>query len=83
MFEVEFTDGWDEYFSKLDKPCKERVWKRIQKLKGLVRARHLKHGLPFFVLEAGQYRIGYEEILNLRRVCFVGTHKQYEKWYKE
>jgi len=82
MFELVLGEGWDEYFLKLDSSQQERIWKRIQKLKDLLSTRHLKHGLPFFVLETGQYRICYEENLNIRKIRFAGTHKQYEKWYK-
>ncbi|MGI6589945.1 MAG: hypothetical protein ACOX1V_04785 [Candidatus Iainarchaeum sp.] len=83
MFKLECADGWDIHFSKLDKSVQERIWKRILKLKVLSTSRHLKHGVPFFVLETGQYRICYEESSsNLRTIMFAGTHKQYEKWYK-
>lgn len=82
MFEIVLGEGWDEYFLKLDNSQQERIWKRIQKLKDLPSTRHLKHGLPFFVLETGQYRICYEEYSNIRKIRFAGTHKQYENWYK-
>jgi mRNA-degrading endonuclease RelE of RelBE toxin-antitoxin system len=82
MFELDYADDWDIHFLKLDNAQQERIWKRIQKLKELLSTRHLKHGLPFFVLETGQYRICYLESSVLRTIIFAGTHKQYEKWYK-
>ncbi len=81
--EICFGQDWDEYFNKLDNPIKERIWKKIQQLKHLTKTRHLKHGLPFFVIESGQYRICFEEIEEKRIIRFAGNHKQYEKWFKE
>jgi hypothetical protein len=41
--------------------------------------------VEFYVLEVGQYRcaIKTNETLQTKTICFVGNHKQYEKWYKE
>lgn len=83
MFELEFVEDWDDFFEKFDNSSKNIVWKKIMKLKYLQSARHLCHGLQFFVVEVGQYRICFEEINNVRRIVFVGNHKQYEKWYKK
>ena len=83
MFELGFGEEWNEHFDKLDKSQKERIWKKIQQLKELQNARHLKFGAPFFVVETGQYRISFEEIETKRIIRFAGTHKQYEKWYKQ
>jgi hypothetical protein len=37
------------------------------------------------VEETGQYRIAFyqNEETRTKEIHFVGTHKQYEKWYKE
>ena len=45
--------------------------------------RHLKHGLPFFVDEAGGERIVFEEDKGkkMRSVLFLGDHKEYREWY--
>jgi len=45
--------------------------------------RHLRFGLPYYVLEAGQYRICFSENsgMNTRTLVFVGNHKEYKKWY--
>lgn len=42
------------------------------------------HFTRFLVEEAGQYRIAYiEDSKNrVKMIHFVGSHKQYEKWYK-
>jgi len=61
LFEIQFAENWDKYFRKLDKTEKEKIWKKIQQLKTLEKVRHLKHGLPFFVLETGQYRVCFEQ----------------------
>ena len=83
LFELIFAESWDKFFSKLDNSEKQKIWKKIQQLKTLPKARHLKHGLPFFVLEKGQYRVCFEEKQKTRTIVFAGTHKQYEKWYKK
>ena len=80
MFGLDYADGWDKFFSKMDRTQRERIWKKIQSLKMRQSARHLRKGLPFFVLETGQYRICFEEKAKARTVMFAGTHKQYEKW---
>jgi len=83
LFRVGFAEDWDKYFKKLSKQEKEKIWKKILQLKGFGKARHLKHGLPFFVVESGQYRICFEEQKNSRTIVFAGNHKQYEKWYRK
>jgi len=82
LFELVFAQGWDCYFYKMDKSVQKPIMKKIQQLKFLGKTRHLEHGLPFFVVEAGQYRICFEEWSNKRVIVFAGSHKQYEKWYK-
>ncbi len=81
-YALEFAKGWEQYFEKLDKSMRERVWKKIQQLKTLHHSRHLKQGLGFFISEVGQYRIAYEidETRKTKIIHFVGDHKQYEKW---
>ena len=83
MYQLAFDEGWDEHYNKLDKNHKEKIWKKIEQLECLQKARHMKHGLPFFVVEAGQYRICYEQEETKRIIRFAGSHKQYEKWYKD
>ena len=82
LFKLEFAEDWDQNFKKFDATEKTQVWKKILQVKEAQNARHLKHGLSFFVLEAGQYRICFEEEGETRQIIFVGNHKQYEKWYK-
>ncbi|MFH1752348.1 MAG: hypothetical protein ABH821_05425 [archaeon] len=82
MFRLTFDKDWDKYFLKLDKQAQKRIWKKIQQLKTLQKIRHLGHGLPYFVVETGQYRICFKEKRQTRTIMFAGTHKQYEKWYK-
>jgi mRNA-degrading endonuclease RelE of RelBE toxin-antitoxin system len=83
MYEIKYAEGWDEHFSHFDKATKERILKKISKLKEKTSARHLGGGAPYFVEETGQYRICFKEEGTMRRIAFVGTHKQYEKWYKQ
>ncbi len=81
-YSLEFDEGWDCYFKRLDKSMKVRVWKKIQQLKGSVPSRHLKKGLDFHVSEIGQYRLCYKIDDNkmAKTIYFVGNHKDYEKW---
>lgn len=83
MFELGFADGWDEHYRKMDSTEKQRIWKKIQQLKTLPKARHLKQGVPIFVVESGQNRICFREKEKTREILFAGNHKQYQKWYKQ
>jgi len=82
---LDFHKKWDEYFQKLDLSVKKRLFKKILKLQEPVPARHLKHGLPYFVLESKQYRICFtrNESKKLVKLFFAGTHKDYEKWIQK
>lgn len=80
-----FKPGWDKYYSKMDKSVQEIIWKKIQQQKNETKTRHLKHGVEFYVLEAGQYRIPIKinEKEKTKTIYFAGNHKQYEKWFKQ
>ena len=81
LFPLDYSKGWDKFFSKMDSSVQKMIWKGIQKLKTMEKARHLKRGLPYFVVEVGQYRIGFIEEKGTRTIAFVGNHKQYQRWY--
>ena len=81
LFRLDYAKGWDKFFSKMDSSVQKLIWKRIQRLKAGKKERHLKRGLPYFVVEVGQYRVGFIEEKGIRTVAFVGNHKQYQKWY--
>jgi hypothetical protein len=83
LFELGFADGWDIYYCKMDSTEQLRIWKKIQQLKTLAKARHLKQGVPIFVVEPGQYRVCFREKGKAREILFAGNHKQYQKWYKQ
>ncbi len=84
MYKAEFDQEWPEYFQPLDEGVKERIAKKIGKILEYPNKRHLKKS-SFFVDEVGQYRIIYRvfEDEKLVRFYFVGTHKDYEKWYRQ
>lgn len=84
MYTAEFDEDWPEYFQSLTKAIKERVVKKIENVLEYPQKRHLKK-VFFFVDELGQYRIVYRVFEEHKRVrfYFVGTHKEYEKWYKK
>ena len=81
-YTLEFDSDWTKYYGKLDRSIRNIVRKKLLKLKSGVEGRHLKHGLDYFVLEFGQYRICYkkDEARKAKRIYFVGDHKEYEKW---
>ncbi|MCX6777513.1 MAG: type II toxin-antitoxin system HigB family toxin [Candidatus Micrarchaeota archaeon] len=81
-YALEFAHGWEAYFEKLDKSMRDRVWKKIQQLKKIESARHLRQGSDFYVSEIGQYRLCYkiDEKRRVKTIHFVGDHKEYEKW---
>ncbi len=83
-YEAEYDQEWSEYFQSLDESIKLRIAKKIGKILNYPNKRHLRKSL-FFVDELGQYRIIYMVFEESKRVrfFFVGTHKEYEKWYKQ
>ncbi len=85
MFELEFDEKWDEYFLSLDKSIQIRIYKKIKQIKHGLSSKHMQKGLPYFKENVGQYRITYVEFseTKIRRLYFVGTHKEYEKWINE
>ncbi len=83
LFQLAYADGWDKHFAKFDKPAQDRIRKKITRLKTLENARHLKHGLPVFVVETGQYRICFGQEGSVRTVLFAGAHKHYEEWLRQ
>lgn len=80
-YEVVLHEDAEERLLKIDKPVRERIIKRIARMRSESPRRHMKHGLDFFVEEAGQYRIVYKFSENKKVIYFVGDHKEYEKWY--
>jgi mRNA-degrading endonuclease RelE of RelBE toxin-antitoxin system len=81
-FSLEFDEDWPKYYNKQDKSIQIIIRKKLSKLKTESEGRHLKHGLAYFVLEFGQYRIAYkkDEPRKAITLYFVGDHKEYEKW---
>ena len=84
-YSVEFEAEAKKQFFKLDKSVQDEIEKKMKKLeRDDFVSRHLKHGVPVFVEEVGQYRIVFKtrEDMKQKRVVFIGNHKEYEKWYK-
>ncbi len=83
-YKAEFDQDWPRYFDVLDNSIKERIAKKIGKILEYPIKRHLKN-ISFFVDEVGQYRIIYRVFDETKQVrfYFVGTHKEYEKWYRQ
>ncbi len=84
MYKAKFDQEWPRYFSGLDEAVKERVAKKIGKILTYPNKRHLNKS-SFFVDEIGQYRVIYIVLEQSKTVIFyfVGTHKEYETWYKQ
>jgi mRNA-degrading endonuclease RelE of RelBE toxin-antitoxin system len=76
-------DLYIKLWIKLESHIKTRIIKKLKLLKEEREFRHLRFGLPYFVLEIGQYRICFTEDdeKKTRTLIFVGNHKEYEKWY--
>jgi mRNA-degrading endonuclease RelE of RelBE toxin-antitoxin system len=81
-YEVLFDPKWDGWFSRLDGSMKKRVMKKILQLQGENPSCHLKQGVPYYVAEIGQHRLCYkiDRERKAKILCFVGDHKEYEKW---
>ena len=83
-WKVAVEDDAKKSLGALDKPVRERIIKKLLQLEREGHeSRHLKHGMPFFVEEAGGYRIAFKarEAEKTKRVYFIGDHKEYERWY--
>ena len=81
---VGFHEDAKKQLLELDFSIRQRLIKRIARMREEPYGRHLKHGLPYFVEEADQYRIVYtcDEKKKEKIIYFVGLHKDYEKWCK-
>ncbi|MBI2530390.1 MAG: hypothetical protein HYW05_04570 [Candidatus Diapherotrites archaeon] len=84
QWKLKFKPGWDMHFRKFDKPIRQQIIKKIEKMKQPLAARGL-HSSSYQVEEVGQYRIAFmrEEETRTKHIHFVGNHKQYENWYSE
>jgi mRNA-degrading endonuclease RelE of RelBE toxin-antitoxin system len=80
---VLLTDETLAVLNKLDKPVRERVKKKLEKLSTLRPARTLKKHGDVWVLEIGDYRALYliDVSAKTKTVFFIGDHKEYEKKY--
>ncbi|MFH0973239.1 MAG: hypothetical protein V1817_00400 [Candidatus Micrarchaeota archaeon] len=84
MYEVGFEDEAKKQFFDLDKTIQYRIEKKVGQLeRDDFKSRHLKHGVPVFVEEIGQYRLVFKtiEAKKEKRILFVGDHKHYKEWY--
>lgn len=82
-YEVGLHEDAERELEKLDHSIKEKLIKRMARMREEEPGRHLHHGLPYFVEEVGQYRIAYTCHGNEKTVYFAGSHKDYEKWLKK
>ncbi len=79
---LEFKPGWDEHFSSFDKSVQQRIMKKFEQMKNPLPGRGL-HSSKYKIEEVGGYRIAYieDESSMVKRIHFVGNHKQYVRWY--
>jgi len=84
MYTLKLNPNWGENFKKFDHATQQKIMKKIEKQQEETKTRHLKHGLEFYVIEIGQWRAALKinEKEKTKTVCFIGNHKQYERWYK-
>ena len=82
-YDIQFYENARRQILEIDASVRERLLKRIERMQQEPPGRHLQFGLPYFVIEVGQYRIVYKyyEEKELKIIYFIGTHKEYEKWY--
>ncbi len=83
-WKLEFKEGWDVHFKKFDKSIQTKIIKKFEQMKLPLQGRGL-HSSRYRIEEVGGYRIAYIEdsALNIKRIHFVGDHKQYEQWYSK
>lgn len=82
-YSVGFHEDAKKRLLALDFSVREKMLKRIARMQDEPTGRHLRRGVPFFVIEVGQYRIAYycDENKKEKEIYFVGDHKEYQKWY--
>lgn len=82
-WKLKFNAGWDRHFKKFDNATQKRIMKKFDQMKQPLESRGL-HSSRYHVEEVGQYRIAFiqDEETRVKNIYFVGSHKQYEKWYK-
>ncbi|HLC48042.1 MAG TPA: hypothetical protein VJI13_03115 [Candidatus Norongarragalinales archaeon] len=82
QWRLEFKPGWDTHFKGFDKSTQQRIMNKFDQMKSPLQGRGL-HGSRFKVEEVGGYRIAFigDEPMQARKIHFVGSHKQYERWY--
>jgi len=82
-YDVLLTDEALISLNRLDKPMRERVKKKLERLSTLRPARTLKKHGDVWILEIGDYRALYliDKSAKTRTVFFIGDHKEYEKKY--
>ena len=86
LLRLQRSRGTDDTLQRLDRSVQIKIYKKLSRLaRPELVSRHLQHGKPHFVEEAGGWRIAYiqDEKKMERRVVFIGTHKDYEKWYSQ
>ena len=82
-WKLEFMSGWDIHFKKFDKNIQLQILKKVDQMEQQLQSRGL-HSSRYQIEEVGQYRIALkiDEKNMVKKIVFVGNHKQYEKWYK-
>lgn len=69
----------------IDSSFRARIVKKLLQLeRDDLLSRHLQHGLPYFVEEVSGYRIAFtkDDSNRIKKVWFIGDHKEYEKWFR-
>ena len=82
-WKIEFVPDWDVHFKKFDKSIQQQILKKFDQMEQPLQSRGL-HSSQYQVEEVGQYRIALkiDGKNRVKKIEFVGNHKQYEKWYR-
>ncbi len=82
---METDPDLNRWFDRLDPSEQVALTKKMRQLIKPISARHLKHGVGFFVVDVGGSRITFrqDDATRTRRIYFAGTHKDYLTWCQE
>lgn len=81
-YRVIVEDAAKEALAKMDASVRSPILKRMKRMPREPPGRHLQYGLPFFIIDVGQYRIAYSCVNDLKRVYLIGDHKDYQRWLR-
>ncbi|MFH0906463.1 MAG: hypothetical protein V1824_03945 [archaeon] len=85
MYILEFTEEFEKEYNKLDLFLRKKIYnKALELLEPDISRKHLKYGLPYFVLKIDKSSRLIYNLESNKVICikYFNTHKEYEKWFK-